>query len=271
MNSEDGHGGEGQDTAFHSQRNEETLSTNLGNVNPAQIEENWTKTDSDTWILGTKKLDRKLQPRGLRTVPVQADGNCAYHAIIASSGLQLEYTKLKSDTDRFLTTNESNIIAAFNVHNSPNKDAFIAKLHQKLQRQGAYTNQYLLQLVAWHINKDIEIHDVLDNHVITLQGQRPWDLTSNPEARNETICIAYRRHQQHWSYDNDFAPLAKLDGHYWGIVELTTSTNQHRHQHQQPLSTFNSFAPLANNDVDMQDSTSPNTSGNNKASASPRR
>ena len=269
MDHEDGHGGGGQDTVLHSQHNEEPLLTSPRNVNPAQIEENWTKTDSDTWILGTKKLDRKLQPKGLRTIPVQADGNCAYHAIIASSGLRIDYTKLKSDTDHFLTTNESNILAALNVHNSPNEDAFVAKLHQKLRSQGAYTNQYLLQLVAWHINKDIEIHDVLDDHVITLQGQRPWNSTSNSETQNGTICIAYRRHQQHWSYDNNFSPLAKLDGHYWGIVAL--STNSHRRRQQQPLSTFNSFSPLASNDVDMQDATSQNTSGNNTASASPRR
>ena len=76
MNSEEGHGGGGQDTAFHSQHNEETLSTNLGNVNPAQIEENWTKTDCDTWILGTKKLDRKLQPKGLRTIPYPSSSQC---------------------------------------------------------------------------------------------------------------------------------------------------------------------------------------------------
>jgi hypothetical protein len=139
-------------------------------------------------------------------------------------------------------------------------DAFISDLHRKLCTPGLYTNNYLLQLVAWHLNKQITIHDVLDDHTISLDGKRPW--TSHP-APTSTLGIAYRRHQQHWSYNADFTPRARLDGHYWGIVPLLSRPRQ-------PLPTHNRFSVLTDDDTAMLDAPPSPPLGNARASVSPR-
>jgi hypothetical protein len=257
---EDGTGGGDQGSGQASQRVNTTRTRTVptsANLNPLQIEDSWTKTSDNTWVLRTKHLDRQLLSQGLKCADVLADGNCGYSAILKACGLHYPCDRLKNNTDLFLTANEQHVRAAFNETQPSNMDAFISELHRKLRTPGVYTNHHLLQLVAWNQRINIGIHDVLDDHVITIQGQRPWLPQMNILP---TVHIAYRRHQQHWSYNADYTPRAKLDGHYWAI---TTSTMQPSH----PLSVSNRFAVLGSDDVDMPDAEPPQNRGNARRSA----
>jgi hypothetical protein len=257
---EDGTGGGEQGSRQTSQAVNTTRTRTIphsASLNPVQIEESWTKTSDNAWVLRTKHLDSQLLSQGLRCGDVPADGNCGYSAILKASGLQYPYNRLKNDTDLFLTANEQNIRTAFKDTRPSNMGAFISELHRKLRTPGVYTNHHLLQLVAWTLHSNIAIHDVLDDHVITIQGQRPWQPQMNIA---HTVHIAYRRHQQHWSYNPDYTPRAKLDGHYWAIISSTTQISH-------PLPVSNHFAVLGSEDVDMPDAIPPQTRGNARRSA----
>ena len=239
-------------------RNPSTTTTD-----PAQIEASWTKTEANTWALHTKGLDRVLNSQGLKCVDVPSDGNCGYSAIITAGGLPYSYGRLKNNTKEFLSKNEQQIRSNFSQHIHSGMDAFIAGLHKKLSTPGVYINNFLLQLVAWNLHQNLAIHDVLDHHILTLQGQCPWtaQVSSLP-----TIHIAYRRHQQHYCYDANFNPLHRLDGHYWAIVKTA------QRPARSPPPNNNPFAVLAVDDVEMsdRDAVSPHPQGNGRASVSPR-
>lgn len=116
------------------------------------------------------------------------------------------------------------------------------------------TNHSLLQLVAWNIHQDLAIHDVLDHHILLLQGQCPW---TTQASSLPTIHIAYRRHQQHHCYDANYNPLHLLEGHYWAIVKIAQ-----RQQCRPFPPNDNPFAVLAVDDVEMTDALSARPRGN---------
>ncbi len=97
--SSSGHGGGGRKLDFlipHTHHQLQPITA--GSLSPAQISNSWTKTDSDTWLLRTKNLDRVPAQRGLRCADVPADDNCAYYAIAAAIGHQ-NYGNLKKQAE----------------------------------------------------------------------------------------------------------------------------------------------------------------------------
>lgn len=257
-------GGEQEPTPTPSPARQQTpnLNPSTTTIDPAQIQASWTKTNANTWVLYTKGLDQALSSQGLKCVDVPRDGNCGYSAIITAGGLPYSYSRLKNNTKEFLSKNEQQIRSTFSQHIRSGMDSFITGLHKKLSTPGVYINNFLLQLVAWNIHQNLAIHDVLDHHILTLQGQCPWTAQASSLP---TIHIAYRRHQQHYSYDANFNPLRRMDGHYWAIVKTPQ-----RPARPPPNNNNNPFAVLAVDDVEMSDADSLRPQGNRKASVSPR-
>ena len=116
--------------------------------------------------------------------------------------------------------NEAQVRSTFQPTTTNNMAQFHESLRQKLSSPGAYTNHYLLQLTAWTLHKNIEIHDIFDTHVMTLSGEPPWLPSDSSFALSplSTIRIAYRQNQKYWSYDQTFGPINRHDGHYWAII-----------------------------------------------------
>jgi hypothetical protein len=51
-------------------------------------------------------------------------------------------------------------------------------IQHDLKTDGAYANNYTIQLVAWKLERPIVIHDIFDFHQIELSGQLPWSTDS---------------------------------------------------------------------------------------------
>ena len=127
---------------------------------------------------------------------------------------------------------------------------FLETLRQKLSSPGAYTNHYLLQLTAWTLHRNIKIHNIFDNHVMTLSGEPPWLPSDSSFASSplSTIRIAYRQHQKYWSYDQNFRPINRHDGHYWAIIPCGNQPD--REETAARVSTSNYYSPLQSDSTD---------------------
>ena len=125
-------------------------------------------------MLNTRFLDQHLAAENLRCSTVPADGNCGYHAVIKAGNLKLPFSSLKHQVLTYLNENEAQVRSTFQPTTTSNMAEFLETLRQKLSSPGAYTNHYLLQLTAWTLHKNIEIHDIFDTHVMTLSGEPPW-------------------------------------------------------------------------------------------------
>jgi hypothetical protein len=186
------------------------------------IHSKYSQTHDRCWTIDTAFLDKKLAIVGLVCAPVDGQGNCGYNAIIKSGSLSPGFNNLKDETLDFLLTNEINIRLHFHGYGGTplaEMDTLINRLKVSLTTPGIYTDNHCLQLVAWQLQQDICIHDVYDFHELVIQGKLPWQAETVP-VLGPPIHIAYRRHATFSYYDQDYKPIGKLEGHYWGIILL---------------------------------------------------
>ena len=125
-----------------------------------------------------------------------------------------------------LNENEAQIHRTFQPATTSSMVQFLETLKQKLSSPCAYNNHYLLQLTAWTLHKNIEIHNIFDTCVMTLSGEAPWLLSdcSFPLSPLSTIQTAYPQHHIFWSCDQNFRPIKNHNCHYWVIIKI----GQHR-------------------------------------------
>ena len=216
----------------------------------AQIRAKWTRTSNKDWVLNTRFLDQYLAAENLRCSTVPADGNCGYHAVIKAGNLKLPFSSLKHQALTYLNENEAQVRSTFQPTTTSNMAEFLETLRHKLSSPGAYTNHYLLQLTAWTLHRNIEIHDIFDTHVMTLSGEPPWLPSDRSSASStlSTIRIAYRQHQKYWSYDQNFRPINRHDGHYWAIIPCGNQPD--REETAARVSTSNYYSPLQSDSTD---------------------
>ena len=171
-----------------------------------------------------------------------------------------------------MNENEAQVSSTFQPTTTSNMAQFLETQRQKLS---SYTNHYLLQLTAWTMHKNIEIHDISDPHVMTLSGETPWRWlpsesdSSSASSPLSTIRIAYRQHQKFWSYDQNFRPINRHDGHsgYWAIIPCGNQLEPDREETAARVSTSNYYSPLQSDSSDPAQS----TQGNQRLSTPRRR
>ena len=222
------------------------------------IQSKYSQTHDKCWTLDTAFLDKQLAIVGLVCAPVEGNGNCGYNAIITSGSLSTGFKNLKDDTLTFLLTNEINIRLYFHGYGGTplaKMDTLINRIKANLTTPGIYTDNHCLQLVAWQLRQDICIHDVYDFHELVIQGKLPWQ-TEIVSVLGPPIHIAYRRHAMFSYYDQDYKPIGKLEGHYWGIILLQDNANTEHIRNQ------NYFQTLVDLTLDTCE-----TVGNNQKSA----
>ena len=105
------------------------------------------------------------------TVPANENCRSLYHAVIKAGNLKLLFSSLKHQVLTYLNENEAKVGSTFQPTTTNNMAQFLETLRKKLSSCCAYTNHYLLQLMAWTLHKNIEIHDIFDTHVMTLSGK----------------------------------------------------------------------------------------------------
>ena len=190
-------------------------------IPPQQIRQDWTHI-GETYVLGTKKLDRHLRPLGKRCGRSVADGNCCWDSVRQAGKLHGQsHRSLRERTALFFAANEDAITSLLYYGSVEGTEAWQRQMRTHLVTDGTFIDHEQLQILAWTLQRDVHIYDVFTpgNPTIT-SGQRSWD--PHAQLQGPPIEVAYRPHNIYWIYSEQLKPIALSQGHYWPIHHIAS-------------------------------------------------
>ena len=218
-------------------------------VTPELIRQDWTLNADGLYIFGTASLDRLLASSNQCTLDNPGRGNCAWYALQGNGSHPAtarfaSYQELKAYILDFATRNRHHLlhsIAAELAIPDAQREAWIQQLLIALTTNGSDADFDQLRVAAMALHTPILIRDVGTHSSQLIAASCPWD--SHPPT-TLPIPIAYRLHNKFWAYDQQFTPIAPLQGHYWAIIATQPLRRSARHPRPITLNDFVMHTPL---------------------------